>query len=271
MSFLSNAQVSSASSPAQSSQHFYIRSFQPEDTASIHQLFANAQYEYGNSDGYVQYAIAHDLADINQHYVHAPRSAFFCAIDSHNPAQLLGIVGIRPLTIGDSDYYDECLSAPHPSTAVPFDPRSTAELNRMAVLPAARRRGIARALIHQCLIYCHTQHYTALHLSTLATMNQATAFYTSCGFRRYRTDRQNWMSDLRIGTAEMRRMYVERGELEEDRTKLWIDESEVPLDESVGLEMRERGIYFQTHLIIDVDKWAATHASASAITNISTK
>ena len=249
--------------PPEPATSFYIRNSQPSDTAAVHGLFAYAQAEYGNSDDYVTYAIAHDLSDIEQHYVNAPRSAFYCAVDTASQS-LLGIVGIRPLAIGDTDYYNECMACEHPSTAVPFEPHTTAELNRMAVAPHARRRGIARALIHRCLSFCHSCHYSHLHLSTLATMTQAVAFYTSCGFHRYRTDRQNWMNDVRIGTDTMRRVYVERGEREEDRTKCWIVDSEVPVDEATGLEMRERGIYFQCHFIISVEKWAARANAAQA-------
>ena len=250
---------------ANRNHHFHIRNFQPSDTAAVHDLFAFAQFEYGNSEDYVKYAKQHDLADIDQHYVNAPHSAFFCAIDTASHT-LLGIVGIRPLVVGDTDYYNECLASSHPSATVPFDPRTTAELNRMAVLPLARRRGIARALIHRCLSFCHTQHYTHLHLSTLATMRQAVAFYTSCGFHRYRTDRQNFMNDVRIGTEVMRRTYVERGEREEDRTKCWIADDEVPQDEAAGLELRERGIYFQCHFVVSIDKWAATQTNAAHTT-----
>ena len=258
----SASHLSSAASAA--SSHFHIRSFELKDTATVHELFASAQVEYGNSEDYVKYAIAHDLSDISQQYVHAPRSAFFCAIDASTHT-LLGIVGIRPLSVGDTDYYHGCLASDYPSAAVPFDPHTTAELNRMAVVPHARRRGIARALIHRCLSFCHSRQYSHLHLSTLATMQQAVAFYSSCGFHRYRTDRQNWMNDPRIGTESMRHAYVDRGEREEDRTKCWIADEEVPQNEAEGLEMRERGIYFQCHFIISVDKWA-TQANTAQTT-----
>ena len=250
------------STAADRASQFYIRSYQPRDTAAIHELFAFGQAEYGNSEDYVRHAIAHDLSDINQHYVHAPRSAFFCAVDTATET-VLGIVGIRPLEVGDADYYNECLASRYPSTTVPFDPHTTAELNRMAVVPLARRRGVARALIRHCLQFCHTQHYSHLHLSTLATMQQAVAFYSHCGFHRYRTDRQNWMNDERIGTEGMRRVYVERGEREEDKTKCYITDDEVPVDQAAVTEMRERGLYFQCHFIISVEKWAAQQQANS--------
>ena len=251
-----SAEAATPQPPLDGESGFYIRDCQPSDTAAVHEMFAAAQVEYNNSQDYVRHAFAHDLSDISRHYVHAPRSAFFCALDSHSQA-LLGIVGIRPMAVGDADYYKECLAVDYPSAAVPFDPHTTAELNRMVVAPLARRRGIARSLIHRCLAFCHAARYTHLHLSTLATMQPAIAFYTSCGLHRYRTDRQNFMNDVRIGTEAMRRIYMERGEREEDQTKCWITDDELPMDEATGLEMRERGIYFQSHFVISVDKGAA--------------
>ena len=255
------------------SNHFYIRDFEAGDTQAVHAMFAAAQSEYGNSMDYVRHAIEHDLSDATAHYVKAPRSAFFCAVDSATQ-QLLGIVGIRPLQVGDTDYYNECvaaIAAAHgPTSEVPFVPDTTAELNRMAVAPHARRRGVARSLVHRCLAFCHSQHYTHLHLSTLVTMRQAVAFYTSCGLRRYRTDRQNWKDDERIGTEEMQRVYVQRGEREEDKTKCWIADDEIPTDEAVVTEMRDRGIYMQCHFIIAVNKQTVAQASSAAPANTTT-
>ena len=254
------------------STHFYIRDFEAGDTRAVHAMFAAAQEEYGNSMEYVRHAIEHDLSDATAHYVRAPRSAFFCAVDGATQ-QLLGIVGIRPLQVAAKEYYEECVAAyassPAPSPSMPLVPDSTAELNRMAVAQSARRRGVARALLRHCLAFCHAQRYTHLHLTTMATLKHSVAFYSACGMTRYRTDRINFKDDPKVGTEAMRRAYEERGEREEDRSRKFIALDEVPTDDAAAADMQRRGVFVGSHFIAPIDGSAATaaHTPPAAASN----
>ena len=205
-------------------------------------MFIPAQKEYDIPDVYIQKAIDGDLSDIDSHYVNAPRSAYFCAIDS-NTDQLLGMVGVRPLSVGSETYYKEVIATVYPSDKVPFDPRNTAELNRMVVQPAARRRGIARALIERCAQFCREQGYGHLHLSTMATP-PIVPFYLSCGFQRYRNDR------FFVKASEAMREHIANGGTEEDATRKFIPNDEVPSDLAEIVKLRERGIVHVTSMIL---------------------
>ena len=260
------------SAPHHSAGDFYIHDFEQADTAALYEIFTAAQLECGISMDYVKMAIAGDLSDINQHYVHAPRSAFFCAVDS-STQQLLGIVGIRPMQVAAKEYYEECVAAYAsslaPSPSMPLIPDTTAELNRMAVAQSARRRGVARALLQHCIAFCHSQRYTHLHLTTMATLKHSVGFYLSCGMRRYRTDRINFKDDPKVGTEAMRRAYEERGEREEDRSRMFIALEEVPTDDAVAADMQRRGVFVGSHFITPVDGSAATevHTALAATSN----
>ena len=237
---------------------FHIRPFLPSDLPQVKRLFQSAQEEYGDSTAYCNYAFKADLADVPANYLHALHSTFLCAISSPSTSaspldeEVIGIIGLRPMSVADPEYYAECLHAP--PRPLPFDPTRTLEFNRVAVCPSARRLGVARALLDDCLRLARGWGQQAVHLSTLATMPPAVSFYRACGFTQYRIDRVNWVEDPRIGTEEMRRVQRERGDREEDRTRRFIDASEVPLDPAVISEQRSRGIYYQTHLYLRLDQ-----------------
>jgi len=232
---------------------FFIRSYLPIDRDAARHIFAAAQREYGNSDVYIDYALSHDLSDVSLQYLSLPRSHFFCAVE-RGSKELLGIVGIRSLEVGDVDYYRFCqsdfasLAARVPQW--PKDLARVAELNRMAVTRRARRSGVARALFHACVDFCRQHEYDVLHLSTLATMKQACHFWRSTGSIQYSINRSCWENDPKIGTEEMR-VANERWRLEGKGEILTpkddVRAEEVPDDEALILELRDRGIYYQTH------------------------
>ena len=242
---------------------YHIRPFIPSDIDQVKAIFQHAQEEYGESLEYCTYAMSHDLADVPAHYLQPLHSTFLCTIDGPPPAPspslppshstVIGMVGLRPMCLADPAYYAECLDPPYPQR-VPFDPRVTLEINRMAVSPSARRCGVAASLIASCVQFARAHGFHSIHLSTLATMPPALALYTACGFVRYRTDRQNWVNDPRIGTEEMRRAYKERGDPEEEQTRLFIDPADVPQDPAVHSDHRRRGVYYHTHLFLPIDR-----------------
>ena len=60
----------------------------------------------------------------------------------------------------------------------------TAEIKRMYVTPAARRRGIARRILAALERYAHEFHYRTIRLETGVRQPEAQALYESMGFRR---------------------------------------------------------------------------------------
>jgi ribosomal protein S18 acetylase RimI-like enzyme len=58
------------------------------------------------------------------------------------------------------------------------------EFRMLAVHPAARRRGVARALVEHCLADARRRGLTELVLSSLPEMTAAHALYVALGFRR---------------------------------------------------------------------------------------
>ncbi len=59
-----------------------------------------------------------------------------------------------------------------------------AELKRMYLLPAYRRRGLGRQLLGTALAWARSQHLGAVHLDTGSFMVDAQRFYESAGFKR---------------------------------------------------------------------------------------
>jgi len=236
---------SSLSSP--NSRHFHIRLFQPKDLDQCKSLFLVGQVENGNPIEYVEYTFKHDMADIMNNYIYATRSGLWVAVSSTSVSQqqdesqsslIVGLVGIRPLLIGDPDYYSACSV----SSDLP-DPENEAELNRMAVHPDFRRSGIGRSLIATCRQFCHDQHYIGLHLSTLADMTTAIDFYTACGFHRYRVDRVDTSTVSWNQTADQPATAATNNSTPTS-TRLALDA--VPSIAEIRKD-REKGILYQTH------------------------
>ena len=236
---------------------FYIRDFEPADTAAVHAVSVAGHEENGSvMEIAIQQALQDDLADIEQQYVRAPRSAFFCAVDSATQ-ELLGTVGVRPLKVGDREYYEQCraalASSPTPSAVLPFAPDTTAELNRMTVSPHARRRGVARALMQRLLAFCRAQKYTHVHLTTLASMRKAVALYTSCGLRRYRADRLITDDDGKFSMEDVKRTYAQKEQKEQNELKYGVAEDDKPTEEAAIADMRDKGVRLIWHFAMAID------------------
>ena len=92
----------------------------------------------------------------------SPQGALFIALlpsAANGEAPIAGCAGVRPHTAG------------------------TAELKRMYVRPAARRHGVARALLQACEEFATTAGYTELWLETGMAQPEALTLYRSAGYR----------------------------------------------------------------------------------------
>ena len=58
------------------------------------------------------------------------------------------------------------------------------ELRMLAVSPKARGKGVAKALIEECIVRSKTKGYTAMGLHTADFMENAVKLYNSLGFKR---------------------------------------------------------------------------------------
>ena len=86
------------------------------------------------------------------------RAAYFVALWNE---QIVGGCGIRQL-----DGTDE----------------NICELQRMFLLPEARRKGIGKALMEHCLQKAHAFGYEKIYLETLSQMHEARSLYSRFGF-----------------------------------------------------------------------------------------
>lgn len=78
-----------------------------------------------------------------------------------------------------------------------------AEVKRMYVAPAHRKKGVARALLRHVLTEAKNRGYTTVRLGTLTTMSAAQALYESEGFRPIPRYRSNEFGDTTFYEMEL--------------------------------------------------------------------
>jgi len=99
----------------------------------------------------------HELASLPGKYA-PPSGELYLARDSSND-EVLGCVAVRPL-----------------------DPPMTCEMKRLYTTPAARGRGVGRALARRILDAARGLGYSEMRLDSLPTMGAALSLYKSFGF-----------------------------------------------------------------------------------------
>lgn len=234
---------------------FTIRQFTQADQKTAAMIFKTTQAEFGLSPEYADYALQHDMADIEANYVRPPRSNFFCAVDDDND-EVVGIVGVRPMHVADPDYYNEVKAYTDPSL-VAFDPDNCAELNRMAVIPRVRRSGVARSLLNHLVDWSRNAGYPHVHLCTLVTMRHAFNFYLRCGWINYRIYRGFYENDPKMQNDAMLKRNAElraagKGHLLEPCFNVSVDE--VPLDNEKVREAGLSGILWVAHFYTSTER-----------------
>ncbi len=136
---------------------FAIRPIAPGDAAALAHVIRDTLTEFGAAKpGTAYYDVSTDhLPDL---FAATPRSAYFVA---ELDGEVLGGGGIFP------------------TTGLPTD---TVELVKLYLLPAARGRGVGKALIERCLDAARAAGYARVYLETTAELTQAIPLYEKLGF-----------------------------------------------------------------------------------------
>lgn len=143
-----------------------VRQFRAEDADDVRDLFAHAQDDVAESynhtaadrEGFHEYidgALNHDLAHVEQSYLQRPNSNFWIA---ELDGQTVGCIGAYRRD-------DE-----------------EAEIRRLAVDRSARRRGVASRLLDQAEEFCRDAGYARAIVWTANHMTAAIAFLQHRGY-----------------------------------------------------------------------------------------
>jgi putative acetyltransferase len=134
-----------------------LRPIAPGDDAALARVIRDTLTEFGAAKPGTAY---YDAATNHLHalFQQTPRSAYFVAEQN---GELLGGGGIFP------------------TENLPAD---TVELVKLYLLPAARGRGVGKALINQCLEAARAAGYARVYLETTEELTQAIPLYEKLGF-----------------------------------------------------------------------------------------
>ena len=134
-----------------------IRPIAPGDNAALARAVRDTLAEFGAAKpGTAYYDEATD--HLHELFSQTPRSAYFVAEEA---GEVLGGGGIFP------------------TENLPAD---TVELVKLYLLPAARGRGVGKALIEQCLQAARANGYAHIYLETTEELTQAIPLYEKLGF-----------------------------------------------------------------------------------------
>ena len=157
-----------ASSPdaASTARTFVIRDARSEERAAVRELTLRAYAEYATIMDPVSWA----------ELDHAIRSAF----DADVPSECI-VAADEATLIGTATLYPPHVDAYGDTTRVEDCP----EVRLVAVAPEARGRGVARALMEECIRRARESGATALGLHTSRSLRAAMALYARMGFERW--------------------------------------------------------------------------------------
>ncbi len=134
-----------------------IRPIAPDDATALARVIRATLTEFGAAKpGTAYYDAATD--HLPELFQNIPRSAYFVA---EADGEILGGGGIFP------------------TENLPAD---TVELVKLYLLPAARGRGVGKALINQCLAAARAAGYAHIYLETTDELTQAIPLYERLGF-----------------------------------------------------------------------------------------
>jgi GNAT superfamily N-acetyltransferase len=161
-----------------------IRPYRSADRDAVIGIFAGFVRELAplhlraEFEAYIATAIREELGRIEEYY----GDAFWVAEEA---GEVVGMVGIER----------------HSADA--------AELRRMAVSPACRRRGLARQLLHTAEDFARNAGYAKIVLSTSELQSSAMRLYESSAYRLVRTDIADTASHKTPG-AGLKRYHFEK-------------------------------------------------------------
>jgi putative acetyltransferase len=164
-----------------------IRGYRPSDQSVVIRLFRDFMAELTPPalteafQAYVQQAIAEELGRIEEYYFGRADQGFWVA----DAGGVVGMVGIEHR-----------------------DPQ-TAELRRMAVHAAQRRKGIGRLLLATAEAFAGGREYRRVVLSTSELQVAARRLYESSGYRLVREKKSALASHKSVG-AGLTRYYYEK-------------------------------------------------------------
>jgi ribosomal protein S18 acetylase RimI-like enzyme len=144
------------------------------DISAISSLFT-AYTQWLNIDLTFQ-SFSNELASLPGAYA-PPKGALLLA-RSKETGEPLGCVALRPLQLQPEFHKTRFQGA----ISDRGQPEQYCEIKRLYILPAARGKGVARALIREILSIAKREGYTEALLDTLPRMTAAVAIYRSEGF-----------------------------------------------------------------------------------------
>jgi GNAT superfamily N-acetyltransferase len=162
-----------------------IRPYRPADRTAVIALFRAFMHELTpprlqrEFSEYVEKAIREELGRIDDYYLGRDDQGFWVADEDG----VIGMVGIERHA------------------------NDTAELRRMAVEAAHRRRGFARALLATAEDFCRNHGYRWMILSTSGLQTPARRLYESSGYRLVREEQDAPASHKSVGAGYTRYHY----------------------------------------------------------------